>query len=252
MFSLINNGKGRAVAKIKHSSLSVKGVYVYLYEDKKDIDEHTFTKLDIHDGYFQQLPNTHTRDAVMIAGPSGSGKSTYCKHYIKEYRKIYKKNEAYMFSRVDSDPSLREKDIKRFIIDEGLITDPIQTKDLDNSLVIFDDIDTIPDKRVTEKVRQLRDDILETGRHNNIYTISTSHQLMNYKTTRTLLNESTSVTFFPKSGSSYHIKRFLREYCGLSSKKIIEILNLPSRWVTVSKIYPMFILYETGIELLSV
>ena len=139
----------------------------------------------------------------------------------------------------------------RIQINEELLENPIQPEELQNSLVIFDDIDTIPDKKLNEAVRSLRDDLLETGRSYNIYMCNTSHQLMNYKHTRTLLNESTAVTFFPKSGSSYHIKRFLKEYCGLEKKQIQKILELPSRWVTINKVYPCFILYEKGAFLLN-
>jgi len=106
-------------------------------------------------------------------------------------------------------------------------------------------------KKIADIVRRLRDDLLETGRHEKAYVVAVSHQLLNYKHTRQLLNESTSVTFFPCSGSDYHIKRFLKTYCGLDEANIKKILKLPSRWVTLYKTYPMYVLYEKGCFLIS-
>jgi predicted AAA+ superfamily ATPase len=205
----------------------------------------------LHDGTLQQLPNPLTRDSIYIAGPSGSGKTTYAANYIKQYKRVFKKGKVFVFSRLSEDPALDALGVNRIIINEELVSDPISPDDLKNSLVLFDDIDTIPDKNINESVRKLRDDILETGRHQDIYVISTSHQLMNYKHTRTLLNEATSVTFFTKSGSSYHTKRFLKEYCGLGVADIQKILSLPSRWVTIFKHFPMMVLYSSGCYLLS-
>lgn len=202
----------------------------------------------IKKGELMQVPNTKIdRECLYIAGPSGSGKSTYVNNFIKMYKDEYPDNEVYLFSRVDEDPSLDDnEDIQRVIIDDELLDDPIDNEELEDSAVIFDDIDTIRDKELAEYVCDLRDDLLETGRHERVTMLCTSHLLMDYKKTRTLINESTSVTFFPRSGSTYHIIRFLKVYCGLNAEQINRILNLPSRWVTVSKIAPMWVLYGKG------
>lgn len=235
------------------NNIPIRKELTELYDKAKNhYDKKRLTSLEIHDGKIQQLPNKATRDSLYIAGASGSGKSTYASFYIREYQKMFPKNRIIVFSRVAMDPAFDTiKGLKRFLIDDSLVEKPIEPKELTNSLVIFDDIDTIPDKKQNEAVRQLRDSILETGRHESIYVISTSHQLMNYKHTRTLLLEATSTTFFIKSGSAYHINRFLKEYCGLNKKQIQHILNLPSRWVTILKTYPQCVLYETGCYLLS-
>ncbi len=205
----------------------------------------------INDGSMVPLPNIEKKERLYVAGPSDSGKSTYAAGYIREFKRHFKKREFYIFSRVQEDIVLDKLKPLRIVINEELVENPIDPSELGKSLVLFDDIDTIKEKDIRETVQHLRDDLLETGRHEDIYTISTSHLLMDYKKTRTLLNEATSVTFFPQSGSSYHIKRFLKEYCGLDQKMIKTILVLPSRWVTVYKTYPMYILYEKGCFLLN-
>lgn len=235
------------------NNIPIRQELTELYDEaKKQYDKKKLNSLELHDGKVQQLPNLKTRDSLYIAGASGSGKSTYASSYILEYQRAFPKNRIIVFSRVGFDPVFDGiKKLRRFMIDDSLVDKPIEPKELTDSLVIFDDIDTIADKRQNEAVRKLRDAILETGRHESIYVISTSHQLMNYKHTRTLLLEATSTTFFIKSGSSYHITRFLKEYCGLNKKQIQRILNLPSRWVTIMKTYPQCVLYETGCYLLS-
>jgi hypothetical protein len=108
--------------------------------------------------------------------------------------------------------------------------------------VIFDDIDAISDKKVKQAVMDFRSQILLTGRHYNISVLSTSHMICDYRATREQINESHFITFYPAGGANYHIKRFLKEYCGLKQNDITKILGLPSRWVTVHKNYPMYVL----------
>lgn len=139
-----------------------------------------------------------------------------------------------------------DEEIKYVRIDEDLLEDPIDPEELNKSLVIFDDIDTIPDKDLREYVVQLRNDLLETGRHVKCTMVNTSHHLTDYKRTRTLLNESTSVTFYPRMGGANQIKRYLSHYAGMTVDQIKRVFNLPSRWVTVSRTAPMWVLYDRG------
>jgi hypothetical protein len=151
------------------------------------------------------------------------------------------------------DPVLDKfKELIRIKIDDGLVKDAMEVKELTKdgtmaSLVIFDDIDVIADPKIQQAVYHIQRQLLEIGRHENIYVLSTAHQMMNHHKTRTLLNESTWITFFPKSGSTYHIKRLLEIYCGLGKKQIAYVLSLPSRWVTIYKQYPNYIVPATGL-----
>jgi hypothetical protein len=70
----------------------------------------------------------------------------------------------------------------------------------------------------------------------------------NFKDTRTDNNECSSVVFF-KGSTSYHTKRYLKDYIGLSAKQIEDILNQPSRWCMVNK-FPMYVLTENKVYLL--
>lgn len=207
-------------------------------------------ELILNNGELMQLPTKNTRECIYVAGASGSGKTTYIARYLEEYKRMFPKNKIYIFSKLHDDEALDALHPIRIVINEELIDNPITAEELENSCVVFDDIDTL-EKGLMEAVTKLRDDLLEIGRHNNIYMCNVSHLLMNYKSTRRLLNESQTVTFFPKSGSSYHITRFLKVYAGLGREDIQRIINLPSRWVTINKTYPNYILYSQGAYLLS-
>lgn len=220
-------------------------------EAKVELKNKSKREFQSNDGFIKVYPNPKS-ERIFVAGATGSGKSSWAAEYIKVYKKLYPFNKVYLFSRIDEDPVLDKlKGIKRYEIDQDLIDDPPDaTKEFKNSLIIFDDIDTMTDKKLKEAVIKLRNDILQCCRKFNTSLISTSHQLMNYKSTRDLLNDSELITFFPKSGSTYHIIRFLKLYCGLNKPQIDRILSLNSRSVTVHKAYPLYIISDHELYLL--
>jgi len=253
----IRNVKKMSITQIENlrRSLKLKKKENYdddeIYEKFNNKLKHRQQKeLILNDGELMQLPTQKTRECIYVAGASGSGKTTYIARYLEEYKRMFPKNKIYIFSKLHDDEVLDKLKPIRIIINDQLIENPIEVEELENSCVVFDDIDTL-EKDLMEAVTKLRDDLLEIGRHNNIYMCNVSHLLMNYKNTRRLLNETQTVTFFPKSGSSYHINRFLKVYAGLSKEDINRILHLPSRWVTINKTYPNYILYSQGAYLLS-
>lgn len=234
-----------------------KKVTQYDYNKGKDIlEKYKKTELILSDGKMVPIPNpmeTVEGDRIYIAGPTGSGKTSYARSFIKEYQRMFPGNDVFVFSRSEADPVLDniEPKVKRIVINKELITNPIDLKELHDSLVLFDDVDAGIEKKLLDAVYQLRNDIVQNGRKYNIYQVNTSHQVTNYQKTRELLNDCQAVTFFPRAGSSYGIQYFLHKYCGLSTNQIQKILNLPSRWVTFLKRYPNCLLYEGGAYLLS-
>jgi len=230
-------------------------VLKHIYEDAAEIFEDRCRKevAIADDGIVIPLPRTDTRECLYVSGPSGSGKSTYCARYCLEARKMWPDVRIVIFSRVDNDPVLDIKEIapERFKITDDFIDNPPQRDAFADAIVLMDDIDTIPNKKLADAVRQFRDDLLETGRHTNTTVISTSHLIQNWGKTRGTLNEATSVTFFPRSSSAYYVKKFLKEHAGLSPKQIQRVLDLPSRWVTVYRSAPQYFLHEKGCLLLG-
>ena len=118
---------------------------------------------------------------------------------------------------------------------------------LAGSLLVFDDIAKLA-PLVLIKVMRLLDEAMHDGRHNNIYIIVTSHMITDYKATRSILNEATSVTFFPMVNQK-QTENFLKSYGGFLTKQIREVKALDTRSCTFFKGYPTIILYDHGVYL---
>jgi hypothetical protein len=205
---------------------------------------------------FSITPRFDMVERILICGQSGSGKSTIASNWIKDYLSI-KDKDVFLLSRVDEDKPLDEikllqrVDLKQFSVSpEEFALNGLDTEEFKNSIVILDDIDTITDKKIFNNVIALRDDMLETGRHNDITMLCITHVLFQNKNSKKPLNEATGVVLFPRSGSKYHIRRYLKEYCGLEEKQINRIMNLNSRYFYISRTYPNYVVSEREVFLL--
>ena len=220
-------------------------------EKNKRVSENSFASLKLKTGKIQVLPRKDIVEKLYISGVSGSGKSTYTGKYLQEFVKSFPDDDVFIFSSVPEDKPLDKVDPVRIPIDEELLEDPLSIEDFRDSITVFDDTDTIKNKLYRNVVNDIKAEMIEIGRHYKARCIITSHIISNYRQTRQILNEATSVTFFPKSGGVYHIKNFLKTYCGLDKNQISNVLKLPSRWVTIYRTYPSYIVWEKGICLLS-
>jgi len=214
-------------------------------------DEQAFDRLVLKKGKIQSLPRVNICEKLYIAGVSGSGKSTYTGKWLKEFKKIFPDDDLILFSSVIEDDALDKFDPVRVPVDETLITDPLSIQDLSNSVCIFDDTNTIRQTPFRKAIEGVQSEVVEIGRHYNTRCIVTSHILQDYKRTRQILNESTSCTFFPKASGQIHIKNYLFNFVGLDKEQVSRVLKLPSRFVTLYRTYPSYILWERGICLLS-
>lgn len=246
---------GRYLSKIEDSDdrkLNNKIVSVNSDEKLDEDVRKSYSRISLPSGKFQQIPNPDTeREILYITGASGSGKSTYCCKYINQYKKLYKDRDIYVFSALKDDESLDKIEPKRIRIDNTLITDPIKVEDFKDSLVVFDDIDVISDKKQREAVYNILNQILEIGRHNNISCLITNHLATAGKDTRRVLNECHSITYFPHSGSARQLNYLLTEYLGLDKKDISKIKKLKTRWATIYKNYPQIVMCERDMWILA-
>lgn len=250
--------KGRPIAIIK------KGKYnnriIHIIEDENELEkmgeipeemkEFRISNDDV--GIIQPLPKFNKSDRCFVAGPTECGKTRYCKKYIKQYQKVYPKKKIFIFSDLENDPMIDDvKNITRFELDDELLEKPpIEPEVFKNSICLFDDIDSIQDKRILKYVQGLRDSILKKGRHSNILCLVTSHILANRDDTKIILSQSNSITMFCRSGATHGIRYILKEYIGADRENIRKILNLPSSWVTIYKNYPQYVVYKKGVFIL--
>lgn len=238
---------GKVIATIDGGKLNGKIVSISAGEDEQAVKE--YVEIPLKDGKFQQIPNenaskTSKREILYITGPSGSGKSTYTLNYLKQYKKKFKKNEIWLFSALTEDETIDKAKPKRIIIDDRLLTEPIEIVEFTDSLVIFDDIDVIKNKEHRAAVYDILNAILETGRHHNISCVITNHLPTAGKDTRRVINECHSVTYFPQAGAAGQMKRLLQDYLGLDRDTLKKIRKLNTRWATVFKNYPMCVMTE--------
>jgi len=203
-------------------------------------------------GIVQPLVNFNETFRYYIAGPTGSGKSYYIGMLLKTMRKVCRNKKIFVFSDVDEDPALDSvKRITRLKLDDSLLDKkPINPVKLRDSVCVFDDIDSIQNKKLQDYVQKLRDSLLKRGRHENISVIVTAHLMSDYKNTRIIMNEAGAITFFPKSGATDGIKHVLKKYVGMTKTQIDKVFLLPSRWVTVFKNAPQYVMYDKGVYLL--
>lgn len=254
MFNLSNNGK--VVAKISGGRYDGKLIYCCNEDagdtsdsedyESKGMGRSSFNYVNIkkHNGKLEPTPDTtRERDISYICACSGSGKSFYTKLYIKNYIKAYPKNNIYLFSKLKNDESLDDiKKIQRVKIDEDLIKDPVELDDLTNSLVVFDDIDTITNKLLKDALLLLQDDILQCGRHKNVSCVITSHLATKGNETKIILSEAHNIVLFLGSGQNYDY--ILNKYLGYTTKEIQALKRLKSRWVSFCRHYPQIIFTE--------
>jgi hypothetical protein len=191
------------------------------------------------------------RSCVYICGQSGSGKTEKMLSLIKPYSLFFPEKKIFLFSRTSykEDPAYKKYDISpiQIKIDENLLINPIditsELKSKHGSIVLFDDCATLQNDKLRNCIDKLVMDILEVGRKLNITTIITSHLIIgnSRSTSRVILNECNIWCLFPKSGSLQQAKYALKEHVGLSNDQITELMNLPSRCVSIHKTYPNYI-----------
>lgn len=214
-----------------------------------------YTRIKVSEGSkLIPLLDSGGRSITYICGASGSGKSTFANNLIKNFNIMFPDACVYLFSKVSSDPAFdaleKKKIITRIPINEKIIENKVDVlNDIENgSLVIFDDIDTINDKNLLKEINNIKLQILEIGRHKNIYCIVTSHLINtgDRTSTRTMMNEMSNLVIFPKGGGSVYQQRYcLKNYLGFTNAQCEKILNVNnSRWVLISKNFPQYILTE--------
>ena len=202
---------------------------------------------------FSLLPNSiEGIDRLYIVGPSDSGKSSIIRSYTQNFIKMFKDKKIYLFSDLTEDEKLDDiKRIKRIELNEDFLDNPIHPEEIANSLVIFDDIDSAPEK-ILKEVEHLRDACLKRGRHSGLHHIVISnHLLTNYASTRCSLSEATHIIVFANSGSINSLRYLLKNYVGLSNKQIDKVKKIKSRWCCFRVRAPQCLITENQIFLLS-
>jgi hypothetical protein len=217
-------------------------------------------ELSLPSGTMFVLPSAEP-ERVYIAGKSGVGKSTICSMYMNEYHRMHPDRMIYLISRHEDDPAYRAvphemiplemfegKEAPRGHGTKKNAPEPppaIELENLENSLVVFDDMDNCPSKAIEAAIQRLCNSIISAGRKFGIHCCWLNHQLTDWSRTRNLLMEANKVVLFP-SGDNYHIGQYLKRYAGLGRETINKITGLRSRWVMLATTVPSYVVHEHG------
>lgn len=226
----------------------VKNLYGRIQDDKKND-----TSIELPAGSSFNLiptPDPKVRQVWYVTGQSGSGKSYQARNLAEHYKKMFPTREIYLISKLNEDSTLDTMKIgkpKRINV-QSLMDDYPDIKEFENSMVIFDDYDSFPDK-MGKVVQQLIDDLAIQGRHTNTTILCLTHFTTNYKKTRLLLGEATNIIVYPQSTSSHALKYLLGTHFGLSKEDLSELKKM-GRWVSIGKNYPSYLISEHTAKLL--
>ena len=252
---------GLNICKIKQKNNDNKknkkntDVNIYMADkDKYKQIKYIIPSIELNDDneVMQHLPyvskNGNLRQVLYISGASGSGKSYYTSDYMKEYAKMYPKNPIYIISSLEQDKKLDEvKNTKRIKLNEAFYDTQITINDFKDCLVVYDDTEMIANKLIQEKITNIMNLILTTGRHTNTYLIVTSHNTNAGHKTKLILLESHCITLFLYTMGHMSLKYLLETSFGFSKKQIDVIRKLDSRWVTIFRTSPITIMHENGV-----
>lgn len=233
----------------------------FLYLDTDENSKKGITKAEIPMGcIFNLIPNPdeNKREVYYIAGASGSGKSWIAKQLAENYMKMYPNRDIYVVSKLEEDNTLDSMDLpkgkKPIRLDyKDWVANPPDINSLSNSMIIFDDYDTIEGKE-GKAVQTLIEDIAIMGRKHhdeqgNITMLCLTHYITNYKKTRLILNESSHFVVYPQATSSHALLYLLKTHLGMEKDDIKKLKKL-GRWVCFSKNYPQYLISSQYGEIL--
>jgi len=201
---------------------------------------------------------------IAIFGKSGSGKSHLVGRMLdmlKSKKHGNQDRDIVIISGVEEDAALDKPRGKKGSKAEPERIDiyspefsEMTPDDFEDSVVVFDDIENLTNKNANKTVLALRNSMLERGRHKNIDIISISHNAIGGNLTRFVHSEATGFVIFPRYSQVHQLSTYLSKYAGLSKQAIEKIINIgenQSRWIFVSNLAPMYVIYEHGCYLVK-
>lgn len=239
MFNFEKNGHKIAVV---NSTKRQRKVYFSEDDGKESLELN-------NDAEFMLSPDkTMERQTMYVCGSAGSGKSYFVSKYCEEYHKTFKNNPIFLISENNEDPAFDSKDyIKRIEIND-MVENPIDWKEFENCLVIFDDIDSIKGK-LGKTIDDLRDKLLKNSRKFKVSVISTAHDSTGIKL-KSVLNESKIIVFF-MINYNRSLKYLLENYLGMNKVVVEKLKKTKSRWTAFVKSYPCYLIQQKNIMTIS-
>lgn len=197
-------------------------------------------------------PDPTKRQIWRCSAVSGAGKSYLARSIAENYLRLFPDREVYLISQQEHDETLdnmKPHPPKR-IDYTTFATDPPSMDEFEKCLIIFDDVDCIPNPH-GKAVLQLIDEVCMRGRHTVTSAIICTHYLSCGLKTRLSLSEAHYLCIYPFATSPKAMEYALTTYAGMTREQIQKLRTLNSRWVIVSKQYPTYVLAETCAYMLN-
>lgn len=179
---------------------------------------------------------------ITILGKNGTGKSTIANKILKEMLNRDPSKKIWLFSPNEHDHS----------IDQGL-EDKINRAEprnyelelFTNTITVFDDIESLSDKKRLDALHVLLRKIMEGGRKHKADVIFIGHTFRDKEKTKYIHQESNCYIIFPGTGNDAQVSSFLKAYVGFSKTANQKILNTrDSRWLLIHNAHPCYVMTQ--------
>lgn len=204
------------------------------------------------------------RMTMFIAGPPGAGKSYLATELIKQLPSDY--NICLFTALEEKDGNFKSlgKDRLFKIKMEPETLRSISLAEIRkrsaNTILLFDDVDKISDKTVSDLVFKIMEDALSNGRghkkHNgegDIHVLCTSHALNDYRKTKYTLENSNYVALFPGRTTNRQMETMF-DKIGLDRSLCEKMTKIGKRGtirsIIIHKAVPMYIIFGNRIMLI--
>lgn len=174
------------------------------------------------------LGETRWDGHIFVAGMTGAGKSWLAKEILLSDSR---QRPVYLFSDLQTeDPSLsRLRARGRMRSSNDFHWQP-------NVITMFDDVRN-------EEMQELRDKILEQGRHSKVSALCVTHQLKQWSKTKTPLTDSRWIVVFPTANYAI-VNNFLKENFDLHTnirKYLLRKASEDGRYMLIHRFAPNFL-----------
>jgi len=189
-------------------------------------------------------------DTIIIVGRKGSGKTSLLLFLIKLYLRFKPNHHVLIFSQVPENFTQVEGNRVHVFNLNSLVKDADQIgsvidvfpelSEIENSLVVFDDTENIPDKRINSQMNKFIHLCFQNGRNYGLTVILVLHQMNPGKERTGILKEADSIIMFPGMMDNNLLKTLINHY-GFSKQRAFDLFNLPEKFILLRNAEPSYI-----------
>jgi len=204
------------------------------------------------------------RMTMFIAGNPGAGKSYLAKEMIKTLPSEF---NIMLFTALEEKDGNFDDLPKEHLFKVKMEPDNLRRISLDevrkrseDTIMLFDDVDKIRDKKVADLTFAIMEDALANGRGHekhdgkgDVHVLCTSHALNDYRKTKYTLENSDYVALFPGSTTNRQMHTMF-EKLGLDKEMCDVMIKMGKRGIVrsiiIHKVAPMYIIFGSNIMLI--